>query len=421
MSNPLGSTPWLSTIHRSPVTHLFGSAVHLGVQVIQVMVIGHLLGAEVIGHYGYCLAVIAPTLLLATWHVRHARAVDGRGSYAWEAYARLRTIGLSVAVVALAMGSLIPGLAAVAWLYLALVVLKVGDAWMDLPYSAYQRTGEIGRIGIGVGTRGVLGIVVFIAVLLGHGPLPWAIVAQALASWCWWLVCERPGLRAVRLVGECDGAQRSALALLTHLWPLGLTVALGSLIAGFPRIALAERHSIEEAGHYLLLGYLFIPALLVQASLQQATIALLAAAVASGERGVLLRRLVRLAMRQLAVLGLVMVGVLVVQAVIGLSWIAQGFSVRMVEVSWFTAALGLAVLVNSCGLAMDALGAYCFKLIYWLALTGVSVALTWWWSESGIVGAGMAGVVSGALGVLLGGWWLAYQRLPRREGSHGII
>lgn len=420
MSQISAHPAWLSVLYRSPLVHLIGSAAHLGLQLLQVMVIGHVLGVEVIGHYGYCLAIITPVLLLATWHVRHARVVDAAGIFAWQAYARLRSAGLCAAFILLASGLLIPGLQEIGPLFAALVILKISDLWMDLPYSSYQRTGEIGRIGIGVGGRGVLSTLAFIMLLTGLGTLSGAIIAQAMVSWVWWLSVERPGLRTARDFGERDGAEASPMSLWRRVWPLGLTVALGSLVASFPRIALAERHGAEEAGHYLLLGYLFIPALLLQGSLQQSVVPKLAATAHQGKSNEMVRLLLRLAVHQAAALLVVMGGVWGVQSLFSLSWVVRGFAISLPELAWFTGGLILVIMNNVIGLAMDAVGFFRAKLVHWLMIAISSSALTWWLADRGIVGAGIAAVVAGVIGVLVGGWWLARLRLPAEGGpDHG--
>jgi O-antigen/teichoic acid export membrane protein len=413
----VASPSWLSVIHRSPITHLVGGAVYLGVQFVQVMIIGRLLGGDILGYFGYCLAVITPALLLATWHVRHARVMDGAGAFAWSAYAHLRTIGLLVAAVLLGVVAMLtPGLAAQAPLFAALLFFRLGEAWIDLPYSAYQRSGEVGRIGVGVALRALLGLAAFITALSCGGTLPWAITAQAVASLTWWAAWEHAPLHAMREIGERADGQRSSVALLRHVWPLGITVAMGSLIAAFPRIALTERHGAEEGGRYLLLGYLFIPALLAQNAFQQAGVPLLAAEAASGTRDAFFRRLVRLALPQILAPALMAVAVLVVQHLMGWSWIVQGFALRGAEVLWFGLGLMLSSAVNVVGLAMDAIGAYRGKLLYWTVLTVLGVGMTWWWGVRGIEGAGMASVAAGMVGCLIGGWWLARVRFVRREG-----
>jgi len=421
MSHLSAHSTWLNVLHRSPLVHLMGSAVHLGLQLLQVMVIGHVLGVDVIGHYGYCLAIITPVLLLATWHVRHARVVDAAGIFAWQAYARLRTVGLFAAFILLASGLLIPGLKEIGPMFASLVILKISDSWMDLPYSAYQRTGEIGRIGIGVGSRGMLSTMAFIIVLTGPGTLPGAIIVQTVVSWGWWLSVERPGLRTARVFGERNDANVSPVSLWWRVWPLGLTVALGSLVASFPRIALAERHGAEEAGHFLLLGYLFIPALLLQGSLQQSVAPKLAASAHQGKRSEMVRLLLRLAVHQIAAVLVAMGGVWAVQSLFGLFWVVRGFVISPPELAWFTGGLILAVMNNVIGLAMDAVGFFRGKLGYWLMIAVTYSALTWWWADRGIVGVGIAAVVAGVIGVLVGGWWLARLRLPSEGGpSHGI-
>lgn len=391
---------------RSSITHALGSALHLGAQTAQLILIGHMLGSGVVGLYGYCLALITPVVLLANWHVRHARVMDASGRFTWDTYTRLRTWSFLASVPVLAGGLLLPALEGFSGVYLCLALLRLTEMWFDLHYSIFQRTGEIGRIGIGVGMRGFFSAIVFGVAFTLSDDLNWGVLAQVGASWGWWYVMERPVLmRSRQLLAEPSGGHTSVLKLLGHLWPLGITVALGSLMAMFPRIALADQHSLEEAGRFILLGYLFIPAVLLHAPMQQATAPRLAELAAGGNRAGLITPLMRLSIRQILVLVAVAAGIMGFQEGFGLHWIMPGLLVTPGELMWFLLGQCAGVLVNSSGLAMDALGRYRIKLLYWCTLATLGAAVTWWMAASGIVGVGMAAVVVGLSGAIVGGAW----------------
>lgn len=407
---------------RSPVTHVLGSFLQLSAQTAQIMLVGHLFGPGTVGTYGYCLALITPLVLLANWHVRHARVMDGSGRFAWSAYAHLRGFSLVAVVPLLAVGLVLPGLAGFAPLYLALALQRLTEMWFDLPYSVHQRSGEIGRIGIGVGLRGCLGVLAFMAVLIGIHHLAVAVLAQAAVSWCWWVMLERPALmRGLQAEAPAGRSETSPWLLFLQLWPLGVTVALGSLVAVFPRIALAERHGLAEAGRFILLGYLFIPAILVQTAVQQMMAPRLADAAAACDGRRVFSLLMRLTTLQILMQMMVALAIVGTQQWVGLSWLAPGFSVGGSELAWFTLGQCAAIVLNSVGLAMDAYGRYRAKLFFWLALTVLGTVLTWWLATRGIAGVSVAAVVIGLSGGMVAVLWFGRFPSRRQDGSrdHG--
>jgi hypothetical protein len=399
---------------RSPVTHVVGSVLQLSAQMAQVMLIAHMFGASVVGIYGYSLALITPVVLLANWHVRHALVMDGSRRFAWSAYARLRGFSFLAAVPILVSGLLLPGLSGFAVLYLCLVFQRLTEMWFDLHYSVYQRSGEIGRIGIGVGTRGFLGVVAFMGVLIGTRNIAFAVLVQAVVSWCWWMICERPNLcRGRDQSGEMPTSESSSWKLFQHIWPLGVTVTLGSFMAVFPRIALAERHRLDEAGHFILLGYLFIPAILAQAALQQMVAPRLAEASATGDRAGLFHVVVRLSVLQFLLQMVIAIAVFFTQQAVGFSWLAPGFSLATSDLVWFTLSQCTAVVLNSLGLVMDADGRYREKLFFWSALTAIGIVLTWWLATQGIVGVSKAAVIVGICGGAFAAIWFRRSFSPK--------
>lgn len=398
---------------RSPITHVVGSVLQLSAQMAQVMLIAHMFGAGVVGIYGYSLALITPMVLLANWHVRHALVMDGSRRFAWSAYARLRGFSFLAAVPILVSGLLLPGLSGFASLYLCLAFQRLIEMWFDLHYSVYQRSGEIGRIGIGVGTRGFLGVMAFMGVLLGTRNVAFAVLTQTAVSWGWWMICERPALcRGRNQGGESPTAENSSWKLFQHIWPLGVTVTLGSFVAVFPRIALAERHGLDEAGHFILLGYLFIPAILAQAALQQMVAPRLADASAIGDRAGLFYLVVRLSVLQFILQMVIAIAVFLTQQAIGFSWLAPGFSLATSDLLWFALSQCTAVALNSIGLVMDADGRYREKLFFWSALTVIGIVLTWWLAPQGIAGVGKAAVIVGMCGGIFAAIWLRRSLSP---------
>ena len=404
---------------RSPITHVVGSVLQLSAQMAQVMLIAHMFGAGVVGIYGYSLALITPVVLLANWHVRHALVMDGSRRFAWSAYARLRGFSFLIAVPMLVCGLLLPGLSSFASLYLCLAFQRLIEMWFDLHYSVYQRSGEIGRIGIGIGKRGFLGALAFMGVLLGTRNIVFAVLIQTAVSWCWWMICERPDLLLARRPDKTSPiAEVSPWSLLQHLWPLGISLALTSLVAVFPRVALAEQHGLNETGRFILLGYLFIPATLVQSTLQQMAAPQLADAVTTGDRSGLLKTLSRLTISQISIVIVVAVAVDVNQRWIGFAWLAPGFSIATTDLVWFTLGQCAAVVSNSAGLILDAGERYRVKLFFCSALAAASLPITWWLAVYGIAGVGVAAVVVGIVGGLVAVTWFSSRSFSMQERSN---
>lgn len=404
---------------RSPVTHMVGSVLQLSAQMAQIMLIAHMFGAGVVGIYGYSLALITPLVLLANWHVRHALVMDGSRHFAWSAYARLRGFSFLAAIPLLVSGLLLPGLNGFESLYLCLAFQRLIEMWFDLHYSVHQRSGEIGRIGIGVGTRGFLGMVAFMGVLMGTRNIAFAVLTQTAVSWGWWMMRERPALLLARLPDKTSPtAEVSPWSLLKHLWPLGISLALTSLVTVFPRVALAEQHGLNETGRFILLGYLFIPAILVQSTLQQMVAPQLADAVTTGDRSGALKILSRLTISQVSIVIVVAVAVVVNQRWIGFHWLAPDFSIATTDLVWFALGQCAAVVLNSAGLILDAGGRYRMKLFFCSALMVVSLPITWWLAVYGIAGVGVASVLVGIVGGLVAVTWFGHRSFSMRERSN---
>lgn len=191
-------------------------------------------------------------------------------------------------------------------------------------------------------------------------------------------------------------------------------------MAVFPRIALAERNGLDEAGHFILLGYLFIPAILAQAALQQMVAPRLAEASAIGDRAGLFHLVVRLSVLQFILQMVIAIAVFLTQQAIGFSWLASGFSLATSDLVWFALSQCTAVALNSIGLVMDADGRYREKLFFWSALTVTGVVLTWWLATQGIVGVSKAAVIVGIGGGIFAAIWFRRSLSPK-VSARGIF
>lgn len=258
------------------------------------VVLARLGSAEMVGRFGYGLAVTAPIVLFCNLQLRSVQATDARGQFRFADYLRLRLLTNGVALAAIAtLAPLVGGDAATARAILLLGLAKVIEATSDAYYGLQQRNGRMDRIARSLLLRGPLGLGGLLVGVVLTGSVVWGVAGMALG----WLVVlvahdvpashgtRRETAPAIGPPPERAGPAAPRLVRLARLaLPLGLAAVITSLTANVPAYFIEFRHGMREVGLFTSLAYLLVVGSYVLSSLGQAALPRLADFHAARER-----------------------------------------------------------------------------------------------------------------------------------------
>lgn len=384
-----------------------GSAVRTVGLLIQLVVIARFCGAEQLGVYSFALALTTPIVLTFGWHLRVMLAVDAHHRYAWSAYRRLRTWSLLFAGVVLGLVCVLWSTANVHFIILMLVyAVKSSEALSELGYGMMQRVGDTKAIGIGNSIRGVAATFAIAIPLMFGARLEIAVVCQAIASGLVYLLVEMP--RVSRFSQDWHQGSDSSLALLKTVWPLGISLGFTAFAAGAPRLVLTQFGLVTEAGAFLIIISLMMPASILVTSLQQTYGARMADAVRAQNQVIWKRHL-----RYCIAVGY---GSVFVMAIFG--WFALmalplmlGWNVD-VSLSAFAAmacAAAIQTHQNLLGTGLDSTGNFHVKLMLYIQQAVVVYLLSWLLIPAHGLGGAFTAMLISAF-VSLGLTWIVVQR-----------
>lgn len=388
-----------------------GSAVRTIGLLIQLVVIARFCGAEQLGIYSFALALTTPIVLTFGWHLRVMLAVDAKHRYTWSAYRRLRTWSLLFAGVVLGLVCLFWSTANAHFIILLLVyAVKSSEALSELGYGMMQRAGDTKAIGIGNSIRGVAATLAIVIPLMFGASLEIAVGSQAVASGLVYVLAEMP--RVQRFSPDWNQGADSGLSLLKTVWPLGISVGVTALAAGVPRLLLTQFGLVAEAGAFLILTSLMMPASILISSLQQTYGARMADAVRAQNQAAWKRYLNHcIAVGYGSVLVMAMIAWFALMALpLMLGW--------SVDVSWsafavMACASAIQTHQNLLGTGLDSTGNFFVKLMLYSQSAVVVYLLSWLLiPEHGLGGAFMAMLISALLS--LGLTWIVARRSNKK-------
>jgi O-antigen/teichoic acid export membrane protein len=228
-----------------------------------VIVLARLGDTAAVGNFALAAAITAPIVLCANCALRTVQATDVDRKFAPGDYAAFRSVSsLLAAAVVLAAAFLFTS-GAIAWWTTILVGLgKLVEAVSDLPHGQLWRHERLDLIGKSLMMRGLATPAAAALGLASGGGVIGAVVAICAAWLAILVLYDFPA--AFACSGSCRRPLRSQVAfdrarlrsLFIQVWPMGLTVLLGSLILNVPRYAVERYLGIEQLGVFAALAYL---------------------------------------------------------------------------------------------------------------------------------------------------------------------
>jgi O-antigen/teichoic acid export membrane protein len=228
-----------------------------------VIVLARLGDTAAVGNFAIAAAITAPIVLCANCALRTVQATDVDRRFAPGDYAVFRSVSSLLAAAVILAAATLFTTGAIAWWTTILVGLgKLVEAVSDLPHGQLWRHERLDLIGKSLTMRGLATPAAAALGPASGGGVIGAVVAIA-AAWLAILVLydfpaaclasrDHPSAERDRRTFDAPRLRE----LFVQVWPMGLTVMLGSLILNGPRYAVERYLGIEQLGVFAALAYL---------------------------------------------------------------------------------------------------------------------------------------------------------------------
>lgn len=380
------------SLRRNAVAVVVGNAAYALSQFVMLAALARLTNSAEVGRYALALALTAPLFLLAGLKLRQVQVTDVHGHNTPGQFRGLRSITSMLALVAALAVAVVVDLPLTT--VTAVALNKVAEGQLDSLFGTLQRHQHMTIVARALVARSVLGLVAFVVAVA----LTESAAAGSLALAAVTLVVVRWTAADVRRLGHDVRPDFSARPLRSLAWlalPLGISVALGSVLANVPRYVLQHLEEPSTVGVFAALAYLTtVTGTVVQAVAESAS-PRLADQFASGRVAAMRRLLLRLVLTgtSIGMLGVVVSWLLAedaLQLLFGPEYAAQAdvLVVLMVAATFQYASLFV-------GTSVDAMRA--FRVQAPLTALGLVTAIVagWWLTrDHGLIGTAWSTVLT---------------------------
>jgi O-antigen/teichoic acid export membrane protein len=290
---PLASPPtaerfqFLASVRQNFAWSLLGNLTYAASQWGILVVLAKLGSVEMVGQYGFAIAVTGPVFLLANMSLGVVLATDVRGENDFANYSGARLVTTLTSVLAICGLALFSRWApAITAVVLAVAASKALESFSDILYGLFQQREAMDRIGRSMLFRGLLSLcAALVAVRFATSALA-ASLAVAAAWAMVFLQFDIPNGAALlgsrhALVPRLQAG--SILRMLRAALPLGIVAMLISLTANIPRYFLEHGRGTKDLGIFVGLAYISTAASLVVGSLGTAVTVRLSTLHSHGE------------------------------------------------------------------------------------------------------------------------------------------
>lgn len=235
------------------------------------VVIARLADVEAQGQYAYALALTAPLGMLLRCNLSAVLATDQRDRFRGGDYLSARLVTtLLFLFLAPCLAFVLNGTRVLVGVVFCVACFKSIEGLSDIAAGALQRKQRSGRQAVSLVLRAVLLISAFLLVLGSDGNIP---VAALLTAGLWFLAFRFVDWPAVmsELSVKIRGNGGCVRRLLTECWPLGVSMALVSLINYMPTYVLQASVGLADVGRFAVVNYLGMIGTLVGTAAIQAT------------------------------------------------------------------------------------------------------------------------------------------------------
>lgn len=282
------------TLRHGIAAILTGNLIYTASQFVMVVGIARFTDTVEVGRYALATAIASPVFIFAGLKLRHVLAVDASALNKPGLFFGLRIItsilGIGVVATVIAVGGFSTPTSLV---ILCVSAFKATEAQVDVHYGVLQRREQMGAIARSQTARGIVGLAIFLGVLWKTGSVPIAILMLA----CFTLVPLATSAVAIRRLGVSPRPIFAPIALARLAWlalPLGISVAIGSLIANVPRYQLQQFEGVSKLGVFAVLAYVLVVTSTIATAMSDGTAPRMANQFLAGDTAGFLRLLRRL-------------------------------------------------------------------------------------------------------------------------------
>ncbi len=264
---------------------LAGNSIYAGCQWAVFVLIVKLLTAEQAGVFAYAIAITGPIFVFANLRLRNllATSVATPGGFSDYLNARLLTTVLAVAL-SLAIGAIVAPSPRSFAVFATMAAGRACDAISEICHGLFQRALDMRGAAIGLSTNGLLSVGLVAAVLVLSRSLLLATAAYAAGSLVALVCWDLPATAGLRRTDRdrlhaAESARRplgTACRLLRIALPLGLSAAIGSVRANFPRYVIASSLGAAMLAKFAAISYITMLGHLVVTSSSQVALPVLA-------------------------------------------------------------------------------------------------------------------------------------------------
>lgn len=258
------------SLRRNFSASLLGNVVYTATQFGMLLALAQVTTPLEVGRYGLALAVTAPIFIFAGLKLRQVQVTDAAGVNQPGDYYGLRLVTSALALAAVvAIALLGPWPPATVWTLIAVAAFKAFEAQTDIFNGSLQRREQMQLVARSQIFRGVIGLIVFVAVLLWTERVE--VAATGLAA-----VAALQVLFSAHQVRQLGVSVRPTFApqVMRRLaWlalPLGVAVSIGSLLVNVPRYVIEAQLDTAALGVFAVLGYSLVATGTIAGSLAEA-------------------------------------------------------------------------------------------------------------------------------------------------------
>ncbi|GAA3659006.1 hypothetical protein GCM10022237_18740 [Nocardioides ginsengisoli] len=287
-----------ASLRRNVAAVVVGNGAYAICQFAMLAALARLTDSTEVGRYALALGVTAPLFLFAGLKLRQVQVTDVHGRNTPGEFLGLRIVMSVLALVASVGVALVAGQPPGP--VTAVALNKMAEGQLDSLFGTLQRHEQMTNVARAQVARSTLGLVAFVAAVAATGSAAAGALALAAVN----VLVSRATAAVVRRQGRSVRPELSPAALCSLAWlalPLGVSVALGSVLANVPRYLLQHFEGPSAVGVFAALAYVTATTGTVVQAVAESASPRLANQYAAGELGAMSRLLGRLVMTGAAI------------------------------------------------------------------------------------------------------------------------
>lgn len=254
-----------------------GNIVYAASQWGIIVLLAKLGSPEVVGSFSYALALTAPVILFLNLKLNSAQATDQRRDYCFGHYLAIRILSTSMAVFVIT--SIAFFVSESTELLLSVLILGAAkgiESFSDIIHGLFQQEEQMDQISKSMMMRGLLSLIIVGILLIQTGNFNLSLTGLVGSCTFVLIFYDVPQARKILALRNnfeslrpiWDSKQLRSLVVLT--FPLGVSMALGSLSVNIPRYFIEHQLGVYELGVFSAIAYFMVAGNTVVFALSQA-------------------------------------------------------------------------------------------------------------------------------------------------------